>query len=280
MVKTMNKKDIRILKEKHRIEHVIQESGEVLEADGKSPEILKSRSASGLIVNTKTQTFEIAVPGRDPQTGDVLAWLQHNYAWSFKMALRYLQSRAPDPVVEAVSVPARIDPIALESNDYIQTAIIYTAPETGRKDHAVRVNYDIMDDLQKRAFKISHTWITRCFGKSSSEIRTMMDEYPHRFKATVDFSIDKCACCEEPFIWGIPGAIAYAQEVAKPLSVISDEDLSVYLETEDDIFIDSDFVICESCLRKTYAPRYEALRLCWRSARRREKKIEENMKFF
>lgn len=281
----MNKKDIQALKVNHRIEIVMRESGETLEADDKHPEILRSRITPGLVVNTKTQTFELIGSDKKTKNGDVLTWLQHSYSWSFPMALKYLQSRTPDPKQEAELIRGKVNPIVFDQNDYLTATHVYSDPITGRLDIAWNVNYDIMDDYQKKAFDIAHDWIVKHFGKSSRELWDEMEQYPHRFKSLVDFSIDKCACCEKPFHWHQIGTVAYAQERSEFVTIYgSSEDGSIdftgQLVEADELYIDQDFVICEKCLREVYAPRYTALRLCWRSARRREKGQEKRADFF
>lgn len=263
----------------------MQEGGEALEADSKHPEILRSRITPGMVVNTRLQTFELIGSDKKIKTGDVLAWLQLNYSWSFSMALNYLQKRSPDSKQEPKEAREKISPIVLEQSDYLTAAHIYTDPISGRQDIAWRVNYDIMDEYQKKAFDMAHDWIVKHFGKSSHEVWGEMDEYPHRFKSLVDFSIDKCACCEKPFHWHQVGTVAYAQEKSEFITIYgSSEDDSIdftgQLAEVDELYIDQDFVICEKCLREVYAPRYAALRLCWRSARRREKRQEKSADFF
>lgn len=254
----------------------MQEGGETLEADSKHPEILRSRFTPGLVVNTKAQTFELTGSDKNSKTGDVLAWLQQNYSWSFPMALKYLQSRRPDPKQEAEPIREKVNPIVFDQSDYLTARHVYSDPITGRQDIAWNVNYDIMDDYQKKAFDLAHDWIVKHFGKSSHELWNKMEQFPYRFKSLVDFSIDKCACCEKPFQWTQVGTVAYAQEKSEFITVYgSSEDDSIdftgLLVAVDELYIDQDFVICEKCLREVYSPRYTALRLCWRSARRREK---------
>ncbi|MBI5951779.1 MAG: hypothetical protein HY865_08985 [Chloroflexi bacterium] len=281
MNKKMTPKEIKDLKAKHRLELVMQEAGERFEADPKSPDIL--RSASGLAVNTRMQTYEITRPGAKVESGDVLAWLQVRYSWSFAMALKYLQKRAPDPRQEVHPRPARgkRSTITYQQSDYVTVSNIYTDPETGAQSYGSNYNYNIMDELQKHALEL-WSGVVKYFDKSSDEVWQKILDYPSRFKPVIDFDVEKCANCEKPFNWQA-GAIGYAQEKAEYISVVGCSDVDKVditgnLAEVDELFIDQDFVICESCLRGIFAPRYKALRLVYRSARRRKKAAEEERK--
>lgn len=89
--------DIRALKAKHRLELVMQETGERFEDDLKNPDIWRSVSTAGLSVDIRRQLFQINKPGSDAESGDVIAWLQRRYSWAFTNAIKYLQQRTPDP---------------------------------------------------------------------------------------------------------------------------------------------------------------------------------------
>jgi hypothetical protein len=104
----MNSKiDIGSLKAKHRLELVMQEAGERFEIDPADPDQWHSLTTGGLSVDIRRQRYKIEMPGMDPKSGDVIAWLKHRYAWSFSMAISFLQSRAPDP--GPAPHPARVE---------------------------------------------------------------------------------------------------------------------------------------------------------------------------
>lgn len=98
-MKKMTKDEIRALKKKHRLERVMQETGEVFEVDAKHSELWHSTTMAGLSVDITRQLFEIRRPGMDVQSGDVIAWLQLRYRWSFAYAMSFLQKRPADPEI-------------------------------------------------------------------------------------------------------------------------------------------------------------------------------------
>lgn len=278
MNKKMTTKEIKDLKARHRLELVMQEAGERFEADANNPDIL--RGAAGLVVNTRMQTYEITRPGENVESGDVIEWLKSRYSWSFAMVLKYLRKRTPDPI-QAEQPKAekkqRSVPTYTQS-DYAVISNYYINPITGEESYGMDFNYSIMDDLQKRALDLWHD-AYKYFDKSSDEVWDKVSNYPSRFKPVIDFSIDKCANCETPFTWKEYGAIAYAEEREEFITVCGEsedgKEFSGQLVEADELFIDQDFIICEKCLRSIYAPHYKALRLVYRSARRREKAAEE-----
>jgi hypothetical protein len=270
----MTKEDIRILKSKHRLELVMQETGESFDADAANPDQWHGTMTPGLTVDIHRQLYEIKRPGMDTEAGDVLAWLQRRYAWTFGMAIKFLQKRPPDPKQE--TQPAKIAKAKKDilPDEWKIIDHVYINPATGVTSYAWSYNEDIMDDLQKDAVKIAEDWPLKYFSMSSKEIWFELEYYPHRFKQIVDFDIEKCACCETPFNWQVAGMFACAQEESKYL----DEFVSGDISAEEPLFVDADFVICEKCLRTKYAPRYKALRLVWRSARNREEAEHQEQK--
>lgn len=278
---TMNNKvDTRKLKAKHRLELVMQDTGEKFDADAANPDLWHSVTTHGLTVDTKRQRYEYKRPGMDTEAGDVIAWIQLRYAWSFSMAIKFLQKRTPDPKQE--TQPAKIAKRKQkknQENDFVTTTKIYTDPATGAESYAVSYNYEIMDNLQQRALDLWHGAV-EYFDKSSETLWDKLQKYPHRFKQIVDSDIEKCASCETPFNWQNPGTFAYAQEEETYPDFYAGcddhEELDIEVNIADPIFCDSDFVICEKCLRGKYTPRYKALKLVWRSAyKRKEAKQEE-----
>src|SRR5689334_18308685 len=101
-----NKDDIRALKTKHRLELVMQEAGEIFEANPANAEQWVSRSTPGLTVDILRQIYEIKFPGKD-ESGDVIAWLKRRYSWTFGMAVKFLQKRPADPKRQEVSPAAK-----------------------------------------------------------------------------------------------------------------------------------------------------------------------------
>ena len=115
----MNKDDIRLLKAKHRLELVMQETGERFEADKAKPDQWRSMITPGLVVDIRRQSYEINKPGMDTEAGDVLTWLQSRFNWSFAMAIMYLKKRPADPKGE--TQPAKkINPIIRKDEDEVK----------------------------------------------------------------------------------------------------------------------------------------------------------------
>lgn len=278
----MNKDDIRILKSKHRLELVMQETGESFNVDAAKPDQWHGTITHGLTVDIRRQAYEFKKPGMDIEAGDVLTWLQRRFNWSFAMAINYLKKRPADPKRE--TQPAKVKSYKqkqFQQSDYLTVSNIYTNPETGAQSYSTSYNYLIMDDLQKRALNLWHDAV-KYFDKSSDEVWNKLIDYPSRFKTVIDFSISKCANCETPFNWKEWGAIAYAEEKAEYVEVYltGDHDhIDIGAELSvDELLIDQNFVICEKCLREIYAPRYAALKLVYRSACRRKEALENEQR--
>lgn len=279
----MNKTDTRTLKKKHRIELVMQEAGERFEADPKYPYILKSIVTPGLIVNTNVQAYELTRPGMKTESGDVIAWLRIRYSWTFATALKFLQNRPPDPIdAEVAKVEKKRKTVVYQQSDYVTITNIHTDPITGAQSYAVHYNDALMDDLQKRALELWRD-AYKYFDKSSEELWGKLQNFPSRFKPVIDFEFEKCANCETPFNWQA-GTVAYAEEKAEFITIYGESDEEIngghihfagQLAETDELFIDQGFVICEKCMRGIYAPRYQALLLCYRSARKRKEEREE-----
>lgn len=102
-----NKEDIRLLKSKHRLELVMQETGEAFEVDAEHPDHWHSKTTPGLTVDIRRQLYEIKKPGLDAEPGDLFAWLQFRFTWKFVEAIRFLKNRQPDPIHEAQPVMAK-----------------------------------------------------------------------------------------------------------------------------------------------------------------------------
>lgn len=306
MNKKMTTKEIKDLKAKHRLELVMQEAGERFEADANNPDIL--RGAAGLVVNTRMQTYEITRLGENVESGDVIEWLKGRYSWSFAMALKYLQSRAPDPIqTQQVKAEKKSKPSRKDLNDY---------------------NEPPLDKWQEEALELAGEKIRKYFTWDSYSLIMYLDEV--RIEP-VYMPIEKyCIRCEEPINWKIEkirqmdtdhgntifrhvhiGQIpvkAYAikkrinvsyfglegskdlidfykeaeinKEMQEKITRLIANSIDGLIEETGALFVDDeDGVVCEKCAWKEYDFQI-ALSLCRKSARAREKAAEEERKQF
>ncbi len=114
-----NKDDIRALKSKHRLELVMQETGESFEVDAAKSDLWHGTITHGLTVDIRRQTYEIKKPGADTEAGDLLTWLQSRFNWSFAMAITYLKKRPAD--LKSETQPAKkINPIIRKDEDEVK----------------------------------------------------------------------------------------------------------------------------------------------------------------
>ncbi len=104
-----NKDDIRTLKSKHRLELVMQETGERFEVDKAKPDQWRGMVTPGLVVDIRRQVYELVKPGMDTEAGDVLTWLQSRFSWPFAMAITYLKKRPADPKSETQPEKKKIE---------------------------------------------------------------------------------------------------------------------------------------------------------------------------
>lgn len=295
-----NKDDIRLLKSKHRLELVMQEAGEIFEVDAEHSNQWRSKITPGLTVDIRLQLYEIKKPGIDAEKGDVLSWLQVRYSWSFAMALKFLQSRVPDPIqAQPAPTAKQKKKVVILPNEYIVKTVIYSDPATGRQDCGINYRYDLMDDWQKRAIQVLENvhlnpdWIINYFSKSSSDVMYEMQKRPRRFVRIEDIDIDKCGRCGASFNWDLRDTYACAVQKEINIELDFDEEKKArdaigeivvnaaeykpggfYLDSFWVTGEDDDDVFCPDCAFKA-RKRYEALRLCLRSARRREDAIAE-----
>jgi hypothetical protein len=173
-----SKIDIHILKAKHRIELVMQEAGERFEADLKDPDHWHSLTTYGLVVDIRRQMWELQKPGMDIESGDVIAWLKRRYTWSFKMAMRYLQSRVPDPLQK--KQPSKIE----EKSKNIQEDKLIKEP---------------LDDWQKKALQIGGERMRSYFSWSWYDLVMNTDET--RIEPTHAPEITICPRCNKRIDW-------------------------------------------------------------------------------
>lgn len=212
-MKTQTKEEIKVLKSNHRLELVMQqEARESFETDAKKPDQWHSTITPGLTVDIRRQVYELARPGMDTESGDVLAWLQRHYGFTFKKAVSFLMARPSDP--KNTTQPAKVKKSAQVAKK--------------KQDDFHYPDANAMDEDQTRAFDLAHSWIEKYFSMSSSEIQLLINKTPQRFKKVIDLRVEKCASCETPFNWQLEGTFAYAQEDIK--------EPDIYFACDDDNF--------------------------------------------
>jgi len=250
-VKT-NRIDVRALKAKHRLELVMQETGEVFEVDPKRSDLWRSLTTPGLTVDLRRQLFEIKKPATvSVETGDVIAWLRYRYGWSFGMALRYLERRTPDP--EGETQPAR------RGSDIDQVRDERTEPEP-------------LDHLQQRALEICGDRIQELLSWSLDELVTIDAT---RISPVDAPGVEECAHCGERFDWEIQrtlrcDSMGNFRRLTFPIPIRA---YSIKREGEVDEEED-DEVVCLDCALVEHDFQV-AFRLVKASARRREEKESE-----
>ena len=267
----------------HHIENVMQELGETFNKS--NPEKWIGLVTPGLMVNIGKGTFELMRGGKT-FSGDLYDWLSKVKGYSFTAPIgkpsisRLLSNRKPDPKRKTQSAKiTKSKQNQIQQNDYEIIAHDYIHPITGIRSYAGSYNYEIMDEYQQRAIElVKDKWVTKYFASSSDSLYYLMRDYPHRFKQTIDFSIEKCAHCETRFNWQSSNTCAYAKEEERTLEVVSNDKGAASMETYEAIFVDADYVICAECMRGYYAPRYLALKLVRKSALKREEAQEEEQR--
>jgi hypothetical protein len=277
--------EMRELKDKHRLELIMQEMGERFEADAKDKSIWRSETTPGLVVNIQRQTFE-HIGGTE--SGDVIAWLMNRNAWSFSQTVRYLIKRSPDPLRE--TAPEHNDPAVTimrirryesdHRDEEKETSGLY---ECGIVHRAGKTLYEYLpkpqDRRQELALEIGGERMRDYFGWEAYKLWEVMEEQYHRFLPIQDTRIDCCDECEKEIDWfwkkkpqfgyvQIPGT-NYGQ---KRIRIYPEAQTFAYLVNDGDDD-DCEIVICEEC-KRNYANFCAALKLLYTSARLREDRRE------
>lgn len=236
--------EIQSIKGKHRLELVMADTGEKF-----SPGIdrqAKSLTTPGLMVDLDRQIWRIAIPGQDEKSGDVFDWLTKRYGWSFRMALRYLENRAPD-FVNVVSGDDHRGVSKASKADFSK----------GLQEEA-----PLADKWQEKAVSLWGNEIRVFFSKSSFEILNILSSQPARFFSLVDMAIDECAECGKEIDW-----IDESSRVWLVLPTSTEMFSSSHpLEAAED-----DIIICKECYRDKVRM-YQAILCCYWSAAARERK--------
>lgn len=265
-----NKDDIRALKANHRLEMVMQGTGENFEADSANPDHWKSTITPGLTVDIRRQLYEIKRPGMDTEAGDVIAWLRKRYTWTFTQALKFLQKRPLDPKRSEAAQPARAE------------SFQNTVDEDEEKP---------LDRWQEEALEIAGKRIREYFTWGWYSLVTYLEDT--RIEPTHAPGVTHCGRCEKRIDWqvekvkipvnepGLHGAYRRGHVGALPILAYSvkhplkpwdfgiesdeiEEALSnVWVEEDDG-------VICAACAWREYDFQI-ALGLVKTSAHRREK---------
>jgi hypothetical protein len=279
-----NKDQIQLLKSKHRLECVMQATGEVFKVDEASPDQWHSTVTPGLVVDTRRQLYDIQKQGADTEAGDVFTWLQRRFNWSFAMAIKYLKNRPADPKRE--TQPVR-------------------TTKAERKHNALRVesgNQQALDHWQEEALEMAGAKIRPYFLWSVSELVLYVSEL--RLEPVHAPGETHCGRCGERIHWKIEkskqpvllaGHAAFKRVHVGPIPVVAYaikrrfdlSDLGFEIQKEikeafrnlDDsgaLFLEeTDNVICEQCAWREYDFQ-AALQLCIKSAWARSKAQQEH----
>jgi hypothetical protein len=285
---TMNKhtpkltiEEKRALKEKHRIENVMQGMGERFERDPKHADIWRASTSPGLTVNIRRQSFEISTPGMESQSGDVITWLMQRRGWTFPQAIRFLIHRTPDPKQEALpksDTPAVIQRIVRryeseyrdeekEKSGLYEFGVIW-------RDGKTLYSYlpKPQDHWQERALEIGGEKMRDYFGWEASLLYQVKQMQYHRFTPVQDTWINYCDECDEEIDWFWKKKPQFERV---PIPSVNPSWRRVRLYPEPQVFAylvnddDDELVICEDC-KRNYENYYAALDLLYSSAEKRE----------
>ena len=241
-----NKTDTKALKKTHRLELVMQETGEEFEVGLKEWRCLTVRD---LVVDIQRQTYRIEHPGLPVEEGDVIAWLQFRYGWSFKMALTYLEKRKPDGPRLKVEEKANVK-------------------EREKTGGYIPQNSGTLDLWQKKAIELDGEGIRIYFSEqhSSYELIQLLGAQTARFTELIASDVDECEECGKEFYWEDQSERAYQAFHFWDEGETEDNRIAAFLYT-----LDSTGIICFSCMRKKVNS-VLALKCCIKSASRRERK--------
>jgi hypothetical protein len=269
----LNNDEIYALKKKHKLELVMQETGEAFEVDPQNPERWLSTVTPGLTVDLRRQLFEIKLSDKT-EAGDVLAWLRRRYSWTFGMALRFLQRRQPDPKTDAPSKPEK--------------------QSTGADMHPPEISSAALDRWQLKALELAGERIRPYFAFGLTELVLYVEEV--RIEPVIAPQVTHCQRCDKLIDWpqeakkslveipvlhgrqlkyiGPLPQVAYAIKRHPEISHLdfhNDEALDDLAYEVAGVFVeDGESIVCQDCAWVEF--RFEAaLGLCKRSALSRER---------
>jgi len=271
------KDETRALKNKHRLELVMQEAGEIFDGNSTTGELWLSASTPGLTVDTRRQIYEIKFPGKD-ESGDVIAWLKCRYSWTFSMAVKFLQKRPADPKRQDLPTAAR-------------------AAKKSRAARNIEDETKPIDHLQEEALQIGGDRIREYFSWSHWDLVLYNLREEIRIDPTFAPQITQCQRCDKRFDWlsaleknlmQIPVQHGYKLQHVGPIPIVA-YSIKRYIETSDlelpgivealgTAFVeDENGVVCVECAVKEIKFQV-ALSLCERSARAREQAEEKEQR--
>jgi hypothetical protein len=260
--------DIRELKAKHRIECVMQATGESFDQSGR---VWKSVSTPGLSVDTQAGAYQILSPGKN-ESGDVIQWLKARYGWTFKQAITFLQNRTPDPIQPA-------DEVVTKTKAKPAPVVLAVDEERG------------LDRYQEKALEIAGERIRKYFAMDSNGVIYELGDL--RIDPTIAPYEDECQRCKKSFDWNFPkreiehregeylhwtrehvGAIPIIAYSIKKKVYLADETeggavYALFAEDTFDALYIEDEIVCERCAWQEL-DKQNALKLVLCSARKRE----------
>gem|GEM_PF-4167525 len=261
----------RVLKNKHRIEMIMQEAGEVFEQDPRLPDILISLTTIGLTVNIRKQVFDLL-----NQSGDIFTWLMQRNSWTFSQAVRYLQKRPADSVR---SVPLSTNNVSKKLTGHERKDRAPNNEEADLYTHQIQLNGNKtihiyyrkpVDIYQEKALEVNGDKMCGYFSWKWEELIELRDLQYHRFTPVQDLSITHCDDCGRNISWHWKQKPRF--ELYPGLDIGTWQRRRVSLpEVFAYIVIDGkdEIVICGDCKRK-HENFYWALDLLCKSAWKRE----------
>ena len=302
-MKPNNKDDIRTLKSKHKIEIVMQETGERFEVDKAKPDQWRGMVTPGLVVDIRRQVYEIVKPGMDTETGDVLTWLQSRFNWSFAMAITYLKKRPADPKSETQPEKKKAEIIRKDEDeikplDEWQKNALLLAGEKMRKYFSwswLSLALYMPETRIEPTHAPRETHCGRCGGKikwrfektskpvfiSGNKCFELVHEGPippkaYSIKRRIDYSGMGLEGSNE--LKEVYDEANLSEALQKKISLAIADSFDALLSVTGALFVEEEEgIVCEACAWLEYDFQ-QALALCERSARRREDTEDEEQR--
>ncbi len=214
--------DLREIKDKNRLEDVIEEFGHQFIRDG-NERFWRCLDAPGLVVDVEKQRF---VWEEQDLKGDVLTWIIQQNGWEFSRAVKYLKNRAllPEmlrPRLPQLPIPEReLEPEKKSIGELPEEAPDKFDPwsiDDRRVREALRLGWDYPGGIEKHLNDCIYQVVGRRF------------TIPTRFVFLAGVWEDEiCTWCSEDFgeNWQTSGQVFSAVNVGKNYEMVAEPEIS------------------------------------------------------